>query len=707
MTRKIDAKMIKHLFVNNVTLCVIISGTIFHALIFNLDKYQAELIATGESSGNYLYYYEDLENDGNSERIEYIMDHPQLTGLLVYKNGKTVDQWNFKGKWANTISPFISDYDQDGSKEIFVFSMHNDSIFMHCVDVMNRKVEIENKAICKTWKDRGGEYDFLIYPCTAYDVNNDGFKELFFSIGTAFSTIPRNMFAYYHKKNSVMVSPESCSLVLFPEMFDFEGDNIPEFMGSITHACGNCELERKYTDQYNWLMVFDPEMKFKFPPIRLNAHPAVSRFIPFNTGKNKYILVWHYYEGTQNFQSFMALFDVNGNLIRKKLIDKNKNMYFCPLFSRDKKNTEVFLLQTNGDIMSIDSNLNMHHEAKFDSNIKSYRIQKKDIDCDGQDEFIIPGKNKTELIIYRNNFADPVSLKLQEDATNGQMSIIKEVSSLPKIFLDTQAHQYTFRYEKTLLYKYRYAIFIPILILLLSFFYIIRQLKKYKKLKAYNLQKQISELQIKSIQNQLDPHFTFNIFASFANLINEKDTERANYIFDKYAGLLKASILNSENIHISLQEELDFVASFLELEKFRYSSKFSFQINMQENIDTQILVPKMILHIFIENAIKHGLKHLNSGGELSINGTKKNGLIHISIKDNGIGRVKAKEMGLFSTGKGLGIIDQIIEFYYKLYNLKISYQIVDLYENDKATGTEVKIMVPDSNFKVMASKSNY
>jgi LytS/YehU family sensor histidine kinase len=192
----------------------------------------------------------------------------------------------------------------------------------------------------------------------------------------------------------------------------------------------------------------------------------------------------------------------------------------------------------------------------------------------------------------------------------------------------------------------------------------------------------------------LDPHFTFNIFSSFGNLINERDTERATYIFDKYAGLLKTSIINSANVQVSLREELDFVTSYLELEKFRYADQFSFQINIQDTINNLTPIPKMIVHIFVENAIKHGIRHLISGGALRISGIQNNGTIEISIHDNGIGRAKAKEIGSTSTGKGLVIVNDIIENYNKLYNQKISYQINDLYDNNQVLGTEVKIRIP-------------
>jgi len=651
------------------------------------------LLSKENAPDNFSYCFDDLDNDGNSEKLEYVLQTNGKLGLLIYTKGKLIEQWNFLGKVANSVSPFYADYDNDGIKEVFLFTTHNDSIYLHCLDAFNNIIEIEDRAICKVYKD-GGIYDFTIYPCAAYDVDLDGYKEIFFSISTGFSTRPRNMFAYYPQKDSLFISPQSCSLVLFPQIFDLEGKGKPVFMGNIVFVTGNCELDRKYTDQYSWMMVFTPEMKLKFPALRFDVHPAVSWFIPFNTDKKNYILALHLYKGTENYPSFIALIDSSGKIIRKRNVENPKDWYYTPLFFKDKDYKTAFVLQSDGVVMSIDSMLNMQKVAELKDISNTHIILKKDIDCDGQNEFIFPGKNVNELIVYRNDFSDPVTLKFSESALFYQMSIIEKEGAGAKIFVDTGKHLYTFSYEITFLYRYRFTLFIPVFLFFLFVRFVIIRIKKYQKLKFDNTQKQISELQLKSALNQLDPHFTFNIFTSFANLINEHDTERANYIFNKYARLLKANVLNSESIHISLQEELDFVASYLELEKFRYTNKFSFQISIAENIDKQLLVPKMLIHIFVENSIKHGLKHLDKGGKLVIDGTRNKGKVIISVADNGIGRIKAKEYGNFSTGRGLLIMDKILDYYYKQYKLKIAYKIIDLYEGDTASGTEVKIYIP-------------
>ena len=673
---------------------IIISGLI----IFSIQKYETRSVNFVVSPKSSLFYYKDLDNDGNSEKIEYLLGYNDKLGIIIYTKGKLIEQWNFSGNWAKTNFPFYADYDKDGIQEVFIFTVLNDSIYMHCLDPFSKKVKIRNKAICRVYKENG-KYDFKISPCSAYDVNNDGYQEVFFSIETTYSIKPRNMFAYYPANDTVIMSPESCSLVLFPKMLDIDNDSIPEFISNITFATGNCELDVKYTDQYSWLMIFTPEMKFKFPPLKHNLHPSVSWFVPISYNGKIGIIILSMYRGTENLPCILELIDSNGQIVKTKNLHFSDIENYNPLFLSNNEYKYAYILQNNGTIIRVDSMLNFTNAGKFENITNNYIVQKKDIDCDGEDEFILPGKKRGELIIYRNDFSNPVCLKLYENSSVEQISIIKKNGDKPKIFIDTTVHLYTFYYGISSWYIYRYVIFIPVIIFLLFLNFLIQKIKHYQQLKIKNTQKQISELQIKSIQNQLDPHFTLNIFGSFANLINEKDTERAEYIFTKYTGLLKSCLINSDNIFIKLQEELDFVTSYIELEKFRYSGKFSFKIDLSKDVDKQMIIPKMLIHIFTENAIKHGLRHIDIAGKLIITGIKENGQVFISIIDNGIGRKKAKEYNSFSTGKGLNIIDKILKYNYELNKIKISYQIIDLYDNNKASGTKVKICIPVSVLK--------
>ncbi len=644
------------------------------------------------SSVDYLYYHRDLNGDGNSEEISYNMRYDDRLSVMVSSEGKVLDQWNFYGVWAKSRSPFFADYDNDGIEEIFFFTLYKDSIFLQCVDAFNKKVETKNKAVCKAPKV-GNAYDFVLFPCGVFDADNDGFKEYYFSIQTGFPTTPRSLFAFNQKENKIRASPESCSPVIYPVMFDMDKDNRPEIMSTVTFALDNCEPDRKYNDLYSWLMIFTPDLKFRFPPVRFDIYPSTTWITPFNTGKRNCFLIVHTYAGSENYPGFLALFDAGGKLIRKKSFHVDESWYVSPLFSQDDHYRKIYILKSDS-VLAVDSMLNMQYIIRLDNIAKSRIVRKMDIDRDGEKEFLFTGTEKGEAVVYRNDFSNPVTLKLDENAASYRWSVLEKKDESPKIFINADLYSYIFTYQKTFLYKLRFVLFIPIFLFIFFTHLLTQKIKNYRQLKFDHTQKQISELQVKSVQNQLDPHFTFNIFSSFANLINEKDTDRADYIFSKYAGLLKTNVMNSENIRITLQEELDFVSSYLELEKFRYQGKFSFTITMDTDIDKQMLIPKMLLHIFSENAVKHGLRHLDSGGKLLIHGHKHKGTVYIIITDNGIGRAKAKEYAGFSTGKGLKIMDQILDAYHRLYKTKITYSVSDLFEHNRASGTEIKIRIP-------------
>ena len=103
----------------------------------------------------------------------------------------------------------------------------------------------------------------------------------------------------------------------------------------------------------------------------------------------------------------------------------------------------------------------------------------------------------------------------------------------------------------------------------------------------------------------------------------------------------------------------------------------------------------MLIHSFIENAIKHGISHLEGEGKIEISTQVVDRSCIVKIKDNGIGREKSVQMTKLNTGMGLFIIDRIIENYNNLEKTNIRYHINDLKnENGIALGTEIIINIP-------------
>jgi sensor histidine kinase YesM len=154
-------------------------------------------------------------------------------------------------------------------------------------------------------------------------------------------------------------------------------------------------------------------------------------------------------------------------------------------------------------------------------------------------------------------------------------------------------------------------------------------------------------------------------------------------------------INDAEKIYRNLGEEIDFVRTYFELEKLRFGEKFNYEIDTGEGITLGERVPKLVLHTFAENAIKHGIIPKNEGGFISIKINKEQDYFRIIVEDNGIGRGKAMQQRQISTGKGLKLTREFYDILNSLNDNPVSYNIIDLYDTEgNPAGTRVEILVP-------------
>jgi len=227
---------------------------------------------------------------------------------------------------------------------------------------------------------------------------------------------------------------------------------------------------------------------------------------------------------------------------------------------------------------------------------------------------------------------------------------------------------------------------------LLILFLVIRRIMISQKRKA-QAEKEKIELQLKTIKNQIDPHFAFNAINMIGSLVYKNDPDTVYDYFSKFAKLIRSTLQDSAKIARPLKEEIEFVRNYIEIQKTRFKEKFDYEINIGENLDLSIQVPKMIIQTYSENAIKHGLMHKDSKGKLMIDISQQNNQIKITITDDGIGRKKASQLSKSSTGKGMMIVSQIFSMYNKLNKHQISQDIVDLIDNNKPAGTQVILTI--------------
>ena len=226
--------------------------------------------------------------------------------------------------------------------------------------------------------------------------------------------------------------------------------------------------------------------------------------------------------------------------------------------------------------------------------------------------------------------------------------------------------------------------------------YLYLKRKKRKKEEREAMDRQFAELKLLTIRNQMDPHFTFNAITTLGTLIYTENKEAAYDYLVRFSDLIRKTLESSNRITRTLKEELDFVSNYLDLQKYRFRNKFEYSISVDEDIDPRTLIPRMIIETHAENALKHGLVHLNKKGTIKIDVTKADHALLIVITDNGIGRERSQEYSKNSTRIGLKVTEQFYTLINKYNKEKITRQIVDLYDDaGHPAGTRVIIRIPE------------
>jgi signal transduction histidine kinase len=144
------------------------------------------------------------------------------------------------------------------------------------------------------------------------------------------------------------------------------------------------------------------------------------------------------------------------------------------------------------------------------------------------------------------------------------------------------------------------------------------------------------EAQLKMLRYQLNPHFLFNTLNAISTLILEQDTELANRMVTKLSNFLRYSLDNDPMQKITLEQELQALQLYLDIEKVRFEDRLSLQLDIEE-ASKDALIPSLLLQPLIENAIKYGIARAEGGGHLKISARVFAGDLLIEVSDDGPG----------------------------------------------------------------------
>ena len=208
---------------------------------------------------------------------------------------------------------------------------------------------------------------------------------------------------------------------------------------------------------------------------------------------------------------------------------------------------------------------------------------------------------------------------------------------------------------------------------------------------AAALKQQITETEMAALKAQMNPHFMFNCINSIDAFIQSNDKYNATLYLNKFAKLIRNVLDSSKQNLVTFSKDIETLKLYIELEELRSENKFTSILNIDEELmSSDYKVPPLIIQPFVENAIIHGLRNKETNdGILSVNISKTEQQIVYSITDNGIGRTASQKI---NTGKEKSYGMEMSYERIKLFNKETtaSVTITDLYENEKATGTNIQ-----------------
>lgn len=202
-------------------------------------------------------------------------------------------------------------------------------------------------------------------------------------------------------------------------------------------------------------------------------------------------------------------------------------------------------------------------------------------------------------------------------------------------------------------------------------------------------------LRLKGLQAQMNPHFIFNTLNSVNNFISKNDERSANRYISDFSRLMRHVLELAQEDLISLEQEVEMLSLYLKLEQLRFKDKFTYTVEVDESLEVQdISIPPMLIQPFIENAIWHGLRYIESDGKLLVNFKDDNQYCLITIEDNGIGREKSAELKTKNqkshNSTALKNIESRLSYIKRIYKKKLELNIVDKPEG-KGTIVYIKL----------------
>jgi len=225
-------------------------------------------------------------------------------------------------------------------------------------------------------------------------------------------------------------------------------------------------------------------------------------------------------------------------------------------------------------------------------------------------------------------------------------------------------------------------------LMLAAFAYAADFYQRYQEgaMRTSQLETQLAQAQLQALKMQLHPHFLFNTLNSISALLR-KNVEAADRMIARLGDFLRLTLRNAGTQEVTMQQELEFLKCYLDIERIRFQDRLTVEINVQPEA-SKAKVPNLILQPVVENAIRHGIATHTEPGRIEISAHCENGWLEMRVSDNGPG-LPRKDDGAANITEGVGIKNTRSRLQ-QLYGETYRFELADA----SGGGLEVRVRIP-------------
>jgi len=236
-------------------------------------------------------------------------------------------------------------------------------------------------------------------------------------------------------------------------------------------------------------------------------------------------------------------------------------------------------------------------------------------------------------------------------------------------------------------------IFAFLVLLLASVFYY-KINKRNKDLAKQQNDQKFKDLELAALRAQMNPHFIFNCLSSIQQFISVNDAATASRYLSSFSRLVRLALHSSVDGRHNLQDEIDMIDHYLGLERLRFGDKFSYEIDVDQELDKDnIFLPPLLIQPFVENALVHGIKNKTAKGKITISFRQQQNDLKVTVTDNGPGFSVQERIQDGSGHKSVGmtLTKKRLEILSGKDNFSMTPVIT---EKGHTEGTQVHIVIP-------------